>query len=117
MKDKWKDLLWVIGFLIWLFGTPMIALYIIAKWQTLHACIIATIILIPHFIYTSLSMNYGGVVADVLAWIIAIFSFPWSWLILRFIPSSETEPEKVIALGITINALVILTILKLGGII
>ena len=117
MKDEWRDLLWVIGFLVWLFGTPMIALYIIAKWQTLHAAIIATIILIPHFIYTSLSMNYGGVVADVLAWIITIISFPWSWLILRFTPLSETELEKVIAVGTTINALIILTTLKLGGII
>jgi len=56
-------------------------------------------------------------VEDVLAWIIAVISFPWSWLILRFIPLAETELEKVIALGSTINALIILTILKLGGII
>ena len=56
-------------------------------------------------------------IEDVLAWIIAFISFPWSWLILRFIPLSEVELEKVIALGITANALNILTILKLGGII
>jgi len=56
-------------------------------------------------------------IEDVLAWIIAFISFPWSWLILRFIPLSEVELEKVIALGITANALIILTILKLGGII
>ena len=28
MNDEWKALLWLVGFLIWMFGTPIVAMYI-----------------------------------------------------------------------------------------
>jgi len=60
MNDEWKDLLWLIGFLIWLFGTPVVAMYILWKWQTLDSAIIATIILLPPAIFLYLHPKCGG---------------------------------------------------------
>jgi len=60
MKRQLDALLWLAGFLIWLFGTPIIAFYIVARWQTLDAAIIAMMILIPFFIFLYLYPKYGG---------------------------------------------------------
>ena len=56
-------------------------------------------------------------VEEVLAWIIAVISFPWSWLALRYIPFSEVNLEELVLVGVYINILIILTVLRLGGII
>jgi len=34
MKDEWKALLWPVAFLVWMFGTPIVTMYILLKWQT-----------------------------------------------------------------------------------
>ena len=60
MKDEWKVLLWLVGFLTWLIGTPIVAMYILWKWQTLDSAIIALIILLPLFIFTCLYPKCGG---------------------------------------------------------
>ena len=58
--DEWKALLWLIGFLTWLFGTPIVAMYILWKWRTLDAAIIALVILLPLAIFLYLYPKCGG---------------------------------------------------------
>ena len=60
MKDEWKALLWLVGFLTWLFGTPIVAMYILWKWQTLDSALIALIILLPLAIFLYLHPKCGG---------------------------------------------------------
>ena len=59
MNDDWKALLWLVGFLVWLFGTPIVAMYILWKWQTLDAALIALIILLPLLFFTYLYPKCG----------------------------------------------------------
>jgi len=60
MNDEWKALLWLVGFLTWLIGTPIIAMYILWKWQTLDSALIALIILLPFAIFLYLHPKCGG---------------------------------------------------------